>query len=260
MEQLFPSIVEEGSANVALRKQVDGRILGLRINRYSWWVHWRELADFLLPRRYKWLIIPNQSARGSPINQHIIDSTATIAARNLASGMMSMMSNPAHPWFKLRLGFVDSTQTSPVSLWLAEVERRMMLVFQKSNFYPAMATMFFDLVVFGTAAMLMYEDDEHIINMFNPCLGEFYVDINSRFEVDIFYREFVLTVQQVIDEFGWENASPAVRGLYKTGQAQLTREVLMGHAIEPNQDGRRLGIQDHFKYREVFWEVGQPRE
>src|SRR5882757_1939174 len=95
---------------------VAGRLMGMRTNRYSWWTHWRELADYFLPRRYKWIITPNQMARGSPINQHILDSTGVICARNLASGLVSGKSSPTRPWFKLRVGTIDSTQTSPVSL------------------------------------------------------------------------------------------------------------------------------------------------
>ena len=51
-------------AELELRKTMDGRLLGLRVNRYSWWTHWRDLADYILPRRYKWLITPNMMARG----------------------------------------------------------------------------------------------------------------------------------------------------------------------------------------------------
>ena len=47
----------------AYRRYVEGRLMGLRTNRYSWWVHWKELADYFLPRRYKWLITPNQMSR-----------------------------------------------------------------------------------------------------------------------------------------------------------------------------------------------------
>jgi hypothetical protein len=75
----------------------NGRLLGLRVNRYSWWTHWRELADYTLPRRYKWLITPNQMGRGSPINQHIIDSTGYLCAQNLASGLMSGKVSPSSP-------------------------------------------------------------------------------------------------------------------------------------------------------------------
>src|SRR5260370_564910 len=94
------------NANLDLRRFVEGRLLGMRVNRYRWWTHGRELADYLLPRRYKWLITPNQMARGSPINNHILDSTGTLAARNLASGMMSGISSPTRPWFKLKVGHV----------------------------------------------------------------------------------------------------------------------------------------------------------
>src|SRR5215472_3643699 len=145
-------------ADLKLRQHAEGRLIGLRVNRYSWWVHWRELADFMLPRRYKWLITPNQMGRGSPINQHILDSTATLAARNLAAGIMYGISNPTAPWFRLRFGRVDSTQTNSIAVWLYQVEEILMRVFQESNFYQALAILYFDLVIFGTASMLIYED------------------------------------------------------------------------------------------------------
>jgi hypothetical protein len=235
---------------------VNERLLGLRVNRYSWWVHGRELADFLLPRRYKWLITPNQMTRGSPINQHILDSTGTLAARNLASGMMSGISSPTRPWFRLKVGWQDSTQTSPISLWLAECERLMMLVFQASNFYNSIAVVYFDLVIFGSAVMLIYEDFDNVINCVNPCFGEYYLDNDGKYRPSIFFREFTLTVDQVVNEFGEENVSDQVKRLYGEGKAALTREIIVAHAIEPNDDGRDFGIPKNFKFREAYWEWG----
>jgi Bacteriophage head to tail connecting protein len=256
VNQIGPGTATEGSPDLRLKRQVEGRLLGLRVNRYSWWVHWRELADYLLPRRYKWLITPNQMARGSPINQHILDSTATLAARNLASGMMSGITSPTRPWFKLKIGRLDSTQTSPISLWLAECERLMMLVFQESNFYNAVAVLYLDLVVFGTGVMLIYEDFDDVIRCYNPCAGEYYLDSSDKLRPNVLYREFTYTVDQVVQEFGKENVSPSVRSLFEQGGASLTRELVVAHAIEPNQDGRRFGIPDNFKFREVYWEWG----
>jgi hypothetical protein len=243
----------------AYRRFVDGRLSGMRVNRYSWWTHWREVADFELPRRYKWLITPNQMARGSPINQHILDSTGTLAARNLASGLVSGKSSPTRPWFKLKIGRLDSTQTSPISLWLAECERLLALIFHESNFYNAIAVYYMDLVVFGTAALLIYEDFENVIKCYNPCLGEYYVDLDGAYRPVIFYREFTMTVSAVVDEFGIENCSDSIRNLYNDGQgANLTREIIVAHAIEPNNDGRarQFGFSPEFKYREAYWEYG----
>src|SRR6516165_6330473 len=243
-------------SDLRLHRHVNERLLGLRVNRYSWWVHARELADFLLPRRYKWLITPNQMTRGSPINQHILDSTGTLAARNLASGMMSGISSPTRPWFRLKIGRQDSTQTSPTSLWLAECERLMMLVFQDSNFYNSLAIVYFDLVIFGTAVMLIYEDFDNVIHCYNPCFGEYYLDNDGKYRPLIFFREFTMTVDQCVDQFGAENTSPQVQQLYKEGKAALTREIIVAHGIELNNDGRKFGIPEHFKFREVYWEWG----
>lgn len=236
-----------------------GRLIGLRINRYSWWTHWRELADYFLPRRYKWIVTPNQQSRGSPINQHILDSTGVICARNLASGLVSGKSSPTRPWFKLRVGTVDSTTTSPVSLWLAECERILYLIFAESNFYNSIAQFYFDLVIFGTAVILIYEDYDNVINCINPCAGEYYIDIDGKYRPTIFYREFTLTVSAIVNEFGYDQCSESVRSLYDDpGGANLTRELIVAHSLEPNDDGRasEFGFSDRFKFRELYWEWG----
>lgn len=242
-------------AEQKLRKHCEGRLSGLRSYRYSWWTHWRELADYVLPRRYKWLITPNQQLRGSPLNQHIIDSTGTLAARNLASGMLSSISSPTRPWFKLKVGHNDSTMTTPTALWLAECERLMMLVFQESNFYNAMAVLYFDLVVFGTAAMVIYEDFENVITCYNPCAGEYYVENSSKFHVNVLYREFTMTISQVVSEFGEENCSESVRRQYREGSSNLSREIIVAHGVEPNDDPI-MAVPRRFKWREMYWERG----
>jgi hypothetical protein len=229
----------------------------MRQNRYSWWTHGREIADYFLPRRYKWLITPNQQNRGSPINQHIIDSTGVLANRNLASGLMSGKTSPTQPWFGMQFGNLDSTQTSPISLWLAEVERILRLVFSESNFYTSIAQWYYDLTTFGTAILLIYEDFENVINCRVPCFGEYYVDLDGRYRPTIAGFEYTQTIRQVVDEFGIENCSDAVKQAFKLPNgAGLTREIVVAQMIEPNNDGRNFGISSDFAFRECFWEWG----
>ncbi len=244
------------SPDLAFRRAAESRLIGLRVNRFSWFVHWRELADYELPRRYKWLITPNQMARGSPINAHILDSTGTMAARNLAAGMMMGCSDPTKRWFRYKVGRIDSTLTSPLSLWLAEVERIIALILAESNFYDSLAIFYFDLVVFGTACMLIYEDFDNVIRCVNPCLGEYYVDNDGQLRPCILAREFTYTVSQAAEEFGVENLSPSTAALWAQGGASLTRELVIAHMVEPNIDGRKYGIPESFAYRECYWEWG----
>ena len=250
MQTLSPQLL-------AYHRYVNGRLLGLRVNRYSWWTHWREVADYFLPRRYKWIITPNQQSRGSPINQHIIDDSGTFSARNLAAGLLSGKSSPLRPWLKLKINRVDSTQTSPTSLWLAECERLMYLIFSESNFYNAMATLYYDLVIFGTGVMLIYEDYEDVINCYNPCAGEYYLDLDASYRPNILYREFTMTVYAVVEEFGYANCSASVRQAYDTPDGSgRSREIIVAHSIEPNNDGKDFGVPKRFAFREAYWEWG----
>lgn len=134
-----------------------------------------------------------------------------------------------------------------------------MTVFQESNFYQAMAIMYFDLVVFGSACVIIYENFDNVIHCFNPCLGEFFFDLNNDLEVGVVAREFTLTYSQMISEFGEEKVSTEVRLTNKTDGASLSKEKVIGHLIEPNK-GEFGIVPSKFKWREVYWEVGSPND
>jgi len=240
-----------------LREHCDQLLIGMKTDRYSFWTHWREISDYILPRRYKWLITPNQGNRGSPINQRIIDNTATVAARVLSAGMMSGITSPGKPWFKLTTGDSGLDDKPPVKLWLSEVQRRMEMVFAHSNFYTSLATLYGDLGVFGTSVMIIYQDYNDVIRCFNSALGEFFLQNDDRQDVSTMGREFVLTVKQVAETFGLENCSPTVRGAIETGGAMLTREIIIGHLIERNNEyvPQAPGVKG-MPWREVYWERG----
>lgn len=235
--------------------------------RYSWWVHWREIADYVLPRRYRWLITPNQWNRGSPINQRIINNCCTVALRNLASGMMSGITSPSRPWFRLDVNDPTVAENDEARLWLADSTSRMLRVMAQSNYYTAKAMQYVDLGCFGTAPMIIYEDlgkpDSRVIRCFNPCAGEYYCSAGPNFTVDTLYRKFVMTIDQVVREFGFNQCSPDTKAAWMKGGSSLEREIIIGHAIEPNpdfiQDGgpsNKLGVPASFQYQEVFWEWG----
>jgi hypothetical protein len=247
----------QGDAIGELRRHLDGRIIGLRTDRYSWWVHWRELAEYILPRRYRWLVTPNELNRGVALNQRIIDSSGSKAAQICAAGMMSGITSPGKPWFGLTIPDMDAADNSPVKLWLDEVTKRMLRVLASSNYYTSKAQQYEDLTIFGTAPMIIYEDFEDVIRCYNPCAGEYYLANSPRLTVDTMYREITMTVSQLVAEFGKDAVSDSTRRMFETGGASLGREVKVYHAIEPN-DGRIGGyvVPKRFPWREAYWESG----
>lgn len=236
------------------RSELEAELAGLKTDRYSWWQHWAALATYILPRRYRWLVTPNQNSRGSPINGAIFDSTGTIAARTLASGMMSGITSPTRPWFKLRIVGFGSDEVNPVNRWLASCERRMLHVFQESNFYNAAAVMYMDLAVFGTAPLIIYEDYERVIQCYNPCAGEYYIWNDFRLMPGGIAREMTMTARQMKEQFGEKNLSIEVQNTLQQKGAGMSREFLVVHFIKPNYGQ----VPRHFKWYECYFEPGQP--
>lgn len=246
---------------IELRMQLDQRMGGMRTDRMSWWEHWREIADYLIPRRYKWLITPNQATRGSPINQRIIDNTAGVALRILAAGMMAGITSPGRPWFRMTLDDPDLAKSPRVRVWLDDVAERIRTVLAVSNFYTSLHQMYEDLGAFGTGVLIIYEDFDDVIRCYNSCAGEYFLANSPRMQVDTLYRQFVMTTAQIGREFPIEDTSPTVQEALRNKGAMLSREILVNHAIEPN-DKRIAGDlgPKGMPYREVYWEQGTSNE
>lgn len=231
-------------------------ISALEKERLPFWNLWRELADFFLPKRYVWLQSDKERRIRNAKNPNILDGTGTKCARILAAGMMNGITSPSRPWFSLRIpGFSDDPNAA-ARLWCDEVARRIMQVMAETNFYNAMAVMYLDLVVFGSASMLIYEDDDNVFRCYNPALGEFYLGQDYRLAVNTFGRRFCLTVSQMVNQFGKENCSDTVQQAYAAGGARLQDSFEIYHLIEPNTDGKG-SVNKRFAFRETYWEMSK---
>ena len=247
--------VHEQDRIVTLRQYLDRRLASLRNERLSWWTHWQDLSEYILPRRGRFLLTANQGNLGEMRNQKIIDNTGTLAARTLASGLMAGLTSPARPWFRLSLKRDDLNDQTAIKQWLDTVTDRMMQVFAKSNFYNSLAVIYEELGVFGTAAMLILEDQDDVIRTHALTAGEYFLAHSERQAVNTLYREFTQTVGQVVSRFGLETCSATVRSLYDSGQ--IDREVMIGHAIEPEDTPTDPDLVWTLKpWRSVYWEIG----
>ena len=237
-----------------LMQQLNRRKAALENERDSYLPHWQELSDFILPRRGRNLINSRDDAyKGGKRNQRIIDSTGTIAARVCSSGLMSGITSPARPWFRLSVADPVLANSTTVKTWMDEVRKRMLRVMAKSNFYNSFATLYEELSVFGTAVNVILEDAEDVIRCYPLTVGEYTLANDYRLAVDTLYREFKMTVAGMVGQFGLENCSENIQTKYKNGQ--LDQEYDVCHAIEPN-DKRVMGYLDNqnMPYRAVYWE------
>ncbi|HBV4737555.1 TPA: phage tail protein [Klebsiella pneumoniae] len=236
-----------------LKEQLQKQQAQLTNDRSSFDPHWRELSDFINPRGSRFLV--TDVNRDDRRNTKIVDPTATLAARTLSSGMMSGITSPERPWFKLATPDPDMMDYGPVKLWLEVVQRRMNEVFNKSNIYQSLPLLYASLGNYSTGAMAVLEDDSDVIRTMMFPIGSYYMANSARGSVDTCFRKFSMTVRQLVMEFGLNNVSDSVKGMWDSGNYESWIEVI--HAVYPNIDRDTAKLNSKNKpVKSVYYEVG----
>ena len=228
------------------------RLEALRSERSSFIPLYRELSDYHLGHRGRFLT--SDRNKGYKRNTKQINNTSRMSSRTLASGMMSGITSPARPWFRLGTGDSDLDDIQAVKMWLHQVQQIMYKVFSQSNTYNSLHQLYSELGVFGTAAMGVYTDFEDVIWCKPYTVGSYMLGLNSQNMADTFYREYEISVGQCIKQFGEDNVSQSVLEQWKKGNSEAWVKIV--HAIEPNDD--RDGASPLAKqkaWRSVYYEA-----
>jgi hypothetical protein len=233
------------------------------IRKSGWDSHWREVSDFMRPRRSRFWT--GDRNRGDRRNQNIIDSTARFSSRTLQSGMHGGVTSPARPWMKLTTPDPSLAKHPPVKEWLHEVTQRMLVLFGQTNIYKALPVVYGDMGDYGTAAMAILDDRKDLFRAYTYPLGSYAVGLDARGMVSTFAYEVQMSVRQVIEKFAldddgrtilWERLSPHIKNLW--GQGDYEENVDVCWLVVPNDDHRPERLEARFlPWRSCWWEKGQ---
>ena len=236
------------------RQRILSRKSALWLERSSWITHWREISDYQQPRAGRFVVTDRN--RGDKRANHILDNTAVFGARTLAAGLMSGVTSPARPWFRLEIKDKDLMESGPVKAWLHDTAQLMRAIFASSNTYRALHTIYEELGLFGTGCSIVLPDFDNVIHHYPLTVGEYALATNSRGEVDTLCREFQLTVGQMVEQFGRDNCSLTVRNLFDQGNYDAWVDVI--HMIEPRKE-RDLTKRDgrNMRFASIYMEPGK---
>ena len=223
-----------------LKKRILRRGQGLITQRSSWLTDWMDVSAYLAPRLGRWF--PTDTNRGGRKSQLIYDRTAARGLRVLSAGLMSGMTSPARPWFRLTTRDPDLAKSGPVKLWLALVGERMRDIFTHSNTYRGLHSMYKQLGTFGVSCSLVLEDFEDVIRFYTMEAGEFCLAANARNVVDTVYRELQMTQAQLVEQFGAKACSARIQADLREGR-NLDQWITISHMIEPRRV-RTIGAPD----------------
>lgn len=225
----------------------------------GWDDQYRELSTYIEPFRSRFCLEDTNKHRANR-NSKILSAHGSRASKILAAGLMTGLTSPARPWFNLQTPDPDLMKFKPVKQWLDGVEQRIYAVFNASNYYQVLPQTYRDIGVFGIGPTSIVFDRDDIIRCRGYSVGEYYVATDYRGRVNVFYREYKMTVAQLVEEFGLEKVDRKVVECYDKGDYEVMFTVC--HLIEPNDDKIKLGMSRGRPYRNLYWmkERSNPRE
>ncbi|MEL7487629.1 MAG: portal protein [Pseudomonadota bacterium] len=240
MEKSRAVIAEEANLKTTLDRYEE-----MKRVRQPWENIWREIGDYLLPRRNTdALEIP-----GAVRPRRVVDNTGVVAADRLASTLAGHLLSPFTPSFTPKLD--DGEADREEALWFEHVSRRMFqhLSGSGSTFRVQMAESMLDAVTLGTnvtwiggrqGALPSYQA-LHIMKCW-------IADDPETGRVDTLFRTFELPLWKAVDRYP---LAEKLREEFEKPKAQRHRMVTFLHGVYPNQGGKR-GAASHDKpYRDV---------
>ena len=194
----------------------------------------KEVSTYILPRKGLYTadgVKPHEKVQEK--YKSILNSTSTRSLRLLASGMQGGLTSPQRPWFRIRTQDPEIYEVEEVADWCKQTEDIMYSVFNGSNFYSSVHTLYKDEAGFGQG-VLVEEEDPFTVIRFTVCpAGEYCLAANERNEVDTLYRRFYLPARDIVGMFGINRVSQDVRNAVRKESSYYDYFEIM-HIVEPN--------------------------
>lgn len=211
----------------------------------------QELADYFYPRSVRFLA-KNVNKTNKRRNKKILDSTPITAVRNFSSGMMSGATSPAQNWFKFKIRNYNMENDYEVKSWCAQVEKLMRDAFNASKIYTKLPIIYKQLGVFGFAALSLEPDYDDIFVCKVLPIGSYRYAKNYKGQVDTFVREYSETAKNIVEQFGEDNVSDAVKNANKENPLAYF-ELIHFVMPNPNFDSTKAWAKNK-KYISVYYE------
>lgn len=234
-----------------IAQDVLSRLGGMEAARSRWLPLWTELAAQIMPRKSPALGQNGNAAQAD--DSAVFDSTPAHSLELLASALGGLLTNPALPWFDLRL-----SRTAPddegVRRFLAEARDRLLSVFnaEATGFQTCVHELYLDLCLFGSACMHVEADPDCVVRFNARPVGEVLLAEDARGVVDTVIRKYTLTARQAVQQWGQDCSSDVQR----LAEENPDTAVEIIHAVFPRADrDPKSPANRHFPLASVYVEA-----
>ena len=217
-----------------------GRFKGLVSERTTVQQMWDAIETYITPYRGKFFRDQrNEHTIDWFESRDIYDSTAPMAAKNLAASIHGSLTSPTIKWFDIRFRDDKLNDAKAPKEWLQGVADAIFYELQDSNFDLEINKAYQDLVGFGTALLTLEEGDGPAsdwngLDFTSVPLKEAFFEEDYRSGGARFYRKVQWTPTQLLSKFGENGVPEHVKDLAKGSKKEAPLDVLF--AIYPRNN------------------------
>lgn len=195
----------------------------------------------------------------------VLDETIFYARTTLGSFFASAMTNPSRVWSQWNFTNPDLGESQAAKDFLYTLNQRRSSILSQSNFYDTMAWVYEEWPTFGTAVVLIEEDEEDVVRYVPWGIGSYGLADDHKGNCIAISRRFPMTVRQVVERFATRKdgsvdvsrLSAALGTMVRNDQWETQVEIT--HLICPNpaHDPTKAD-PEAFPFSSYYWESGSP--
>ena len=177
----------------------------------NWKPAHKEIQELIAPDRGAFDI--NNPNEGKKFNhKKLIDSHGLWCNGVLGAGMVSGLTSPSRPWFKLD----NSEYRSKAALrYYEDCQKVLLRLMSQSNIYHSFANTFEELGAFGTGVYSILEDQDKVFRTTAFTVGEYQIAHGIDGNVNHFQFVNFFQVGELVSKYGLDNVNDHTRRLYE---------------------------------------------
>ena len=187
--------------SVDVESHVD-RLKSLKMERGNFESHWQDISELVYPSHANFTTTPSP---GENRMRKIYDSAPMHSNQLLSSGLFSLMTSSASPWFHIDAIDANDRSNREVTMYLDTVSKIMYHEINNPNagFSAAVHECYLEYGAFGNMTLFIEETlkDNHLQFLSLPLYECYYVE-GADGRVDTLYRSYSRTVGDLMAKFG----------------------------------------------------------
>lgn len=234
------------------RNSVKHRLTALKNTRKNYEERWKDIRDYQLPFIGEFGDTGDAANKARRKDLMIANGTAWLANLAFSAGIMSGLTPPSRQWFKFSF---SNSQNEDIEAGRVLDKRQEIVeyILHRSNFYNSVHACYMELA-HGQAPLGVFASSETGVRFQNYTIGTYYLSSGANGKVDTFCREFQMTADQLLEQFGENNLPQTVKDALQNESGRYNKQFKTYWMVCPNKY-RTVGKpgRSNMPYSSLYW-------